>query len=132
MQKHKKQESAVNINYTGAFEQEGPDYLKIDTTNMKHNPLSSTLETPGGTTKNKAEQTNVSIISRTNGWLTVDSRTLNRKQAFERHVSGSNMLNNKETSPLSPDWMQRVNLLAHKARNDVSHTELQKKNVGGK
>ena len=122
----------MNINYTGTFELEGPDYLKIDTANMKHNPMASTLDVGTKTTQNKDEQTNVSIISRTNGWLTVDSRTLNRKQAYERHAAGSNMLNNKETSPLSPDWMQRVNLLAHKARADLSHTELQKKNVGGK
>ena len=71
----------MNINYTGTFEADGPDYLKIDTSNMKHNPMLSTLDLPGTkTTSNKDEQTtNVSIISRTNGWLTVDSRTLNRK-----------------------------------------------------
>lgn len=80
MQRHKKKDTEVNINYTGTFEQLGPDYLKIDTTNMKHIPMSSTLDVPGTrSTKNKDDKTNVSIISRTNGWLTVDSRTLNRK-----------------------------------------------------
>jgi hypothetical protein len=74
----------------------------------------------------------VSVISRTNGWLTVDSRTLNRKPGFERHCAGKNLLNNKDNSPLSPEWMQRLNLLAHKARSDLGHTDLQKRNVGGK
>lgn len=116
-----------NINYTGCFATEGPDFLKIETENIKHNPImSSTLDISASTSKDKTKDqlSNCSIISRTNGWLTVDSKTMSRKNAFEKHLSGTNGLDNKTTSPLSPDWMQRVNLLAAKARSDLSHTEL--------
>ena len=52
---------------------------------------------------------NIAIFSKTNGWLTVDSKTLSRKKAFERTTVG---MNNKVTSPLSPDWMQRTNFMS--------------------
>ena len=58
-----------------------------------------------------SEQKNIAIFSKTNGWLTVDSKTLSRKKAFEKTTLG---MNNKTTSPLSPDWMQRTNYFEHK------------------
>ena len=69
-------------------------------------------------------------MSRVNGWLTVDSKTLSRKNAFEKQSKNSK-LNNKVTSPLSPDWMQRVNGLAMKVKEEKSHTDLTRKNVFG-
>lgn len=45
---------------------------------------------------------------RDDGWLTVDSKTLNRSQAFEKQAT---RLVNRETSPTSPSWMQNVNKL---------------------
>ena len=44
--------------------------------------------------------------TKNNGWLTVDSQTLSRKNAYENKTS---LLVNRETSPLAPSWMQNVN-----------------------
>ena len=43
----------------------------------------------------------VTVISRTNGWLTVDPETLNRKFAIEKDTN----INIRETSKLAPTWM---------------------------
>lgn len=71
-----------------------PDYLKIeehylDPKNVKH-------------------PEKIAVISKNNGWLTVDSKTLNRQQAFEKVIKSSNL---KQTSATSPDWMQYANLI---------------------
>lgn len=42
------------------------------------------------------------MISRNNGWLTVDPNTMSRKNAFEKETKG----NLHKTSHMSPSWMQ--------------------------
>ena len=44
----------------------------------------------------------VTLISRNNGWLTVDPITMSRKNAFEKRVKG----NLHKSSHMSPSWMQ--------------------------
>jgi hypothetical protein len=43
----------------------------------------------------------VTVISRNNGWLTVDPETMSRKNAYEKKVKG----NLHKTSHMSPTWM---------------------------
>jgi hypothetical protein len=43
----------------------------------------------------------VTVISRNNGWLTVDPLTFSRKNAFEKRVKG----NVHKISHMSPSWM---------------------------
>jgi hypothetical protein len=43
----------------------------------------------------------VTVISRVNGWLTVDPETLSRKMAIEK----STKINVRQTSKLAPPWM---------------------------
>lgn len=43
----------------------------------------------------------VTVISRTNGWLTVDPKNMSRKNAFEKKMKG----NLHKTSHMSPSWM---------------------------
>ena len=43
----------------------------------------------------------VTVISRNNGWLTVDPMTFSRKNAFEKRMKG----NLHKTSHMSPSWM---------------------------
>jgi hypothetical protein len=57
----------------------------------------NTLNTEGSPVKPPP----VTIISKTNGWLTVDAETMNRKQAFEKDQK----VNIRETSKLAPPWM---------------------------
>lgn len=83
-----------------------PDFLQINTEN------------------DFLEQKNIAIFSKTNGWLTVDSKTLSRKKAFERTTVG---MNNKTTSPLSPDWMQRINYMD----KNTTDPKMVKKNMAG-
>ena len=66
------------------------------------------------------------VVSKSNGWLTVDSQALSRKNAYEHMPT---QLVNRETSPLSPSWMQGVNALR---RDEASATELKKQSVFGK
>ena len=42
------------------------------------------------------------MISRNNGWLTVDPDTMSRKNAYEKKMKG----NLHKTSHMSPPWMQ--------------------------
>ena len=42
------------------------------------------------------------MISRNNGWLTVDPNTMSRKNAYEKKVKGDI----HKTSSMSPQWMQ--------------------------
>jgi hypothetical protein len=43
----------------------------------------------------------VTIISKTNGWLTVDAETMDRKHAYEKDQK----INIRQTSKLAPPWM---------------------------
>ena len=43
----------------------------------------------------------MTVISRNNGWLTVDPETMSRKNAYEKKVKG----NLHKTSHMSPTWM---------------------------
>ena len=70
-----------------------PDYLRVS--NQQKDPSDQFPE-------------RITIISKANGWLTVNSKTVNRRQAFEKEKS---KLVVRETSPLSPSWMQNVNTL---------------------
>ena len=58
--------------------------------------------------KQNNQNVRIGVLSKTNGWLTVDSKSLSRRNAFENTMQS---LQNRETSPLSPQWMQRVNAL---------------------
>lgn len=43
----------------------------------------------------------ITVISRTNGWLTVDAQTLSRKNAIEKDTK----INIRHSSKLAPPWM---------------------------
>ncbi|CDW77658.1 UNKNOWN [Stylonychia lemnae] len=62
-----------------------PDFLRVDEKGMTYKP---------GET--------VTVVSRSNGWLTVDPNTMSRKNAFEKQLKG----NLHKTSHMSPQWMQ--------------------------
>ena len=79
---------------TNGYELSIPDYLRINTEYLDP--------------KNNHHPNRISVISKSNGWLTVDSKTLSRKNAYEKY---NVCLVNRETSPLSPSWMQNVNSL---------------------
>ncbi len=95
----------VNHNLNG-YKKSVPDYMRI---NPEH------LDSANANHPNR-----ISVISKANGWLTVDSQTLSRKNAYEKY---SVRLVNRETSPLSPSWMQNVNQLQ---RDEQSLVELKK------
>ena len=50
------------------------------------------------------------------GWLTVDSDTLDRADAFEKNT---HKFVGRETSPTSPFWMQRTNHYGQKQRDNL-------------
>lgn len=45
----------------------------------------------------------VTVISRNNGWLTVDPKSMSRKNAFEKKMKGDI----HQASLMSPQWMQQ-------------------------
>jgi hypothetical protein len=51
--------------------------------------------------KGREEGETVTVISRNNGWLTVDPENMSRKNAYEKKVKG----NLHKTSHMSPTWM---------------------------
>ena len=68
-------------------------------------------------------QGGIGVISKSNGWLTVDAKNKSRVAAYENQKF---KLVNRETSPLSPLWMQNVNHL----KADLQKVgELQKKSL---
>ena len=48
----------------------------------------------------KNQQT-VTVISKINGWLTVDQETMNRREAYEKRK----LTNIRKTSMMAPQWM---------------------------
>ena len=87
-----------------------PDYLKLKDEHIS------------GQTKHPER---ISVISKSNGWLTVDSQNLSRKNAYENQ---KDQLINRETSPLSPSWMQNVN---HLQPDQASQGELRRQTMFG-
>lgn len=81
----------VNSNLNG-YQPSVPDYLRISADKLDKKKIK--------------HPDRIGVISKTNGWLTVDSNSLSRVNAYEKM---SHELVNRETSPLSPDWMQNVN-----------------------
>lgn len=82
-QQHTKPDQYVNVNFK-PHSDSIPDYLKISEQDKSKQPG------------------RIYIMSRANGWLTVDSQTRDRKNAYENQ---STKLINRETSPTSPQWM---------------------------
>lgn len=44
----------------------------------------------------------MTVISKINGWITVDPETMNRREAFEKR----RLSNIRKTSMMAPTWMQ--------------------------
>ena len=67
--------------------------------------------------KNHQHSDRIAILSKqyNDGWLTVDSNTLNRKDAFEKN---KHKIINRETSPMSPFWMQLANHYGKREREN--------------
>ena len=101
----------VNVNLKG-YQASVPEYMRISAEHLDRRNI------------NHPER--IYVISKSNGWLTVDSQALSRKNAYEHMPT---QLVNRETSPLSPSWMQNVNKLK---RDEKSLTELKKTSVFGK
>lgn len=59
------------------------------------------LNKTGGDGKFGANGETVTVISRNNGWLTVDPDTMSRKNAYEKKLKG----NLHKTSHMSPSFM---------------------------
>lgn len=45
----------------------------------------------------------IAVLDKFNSWITVDSKTLNRKECFENKTKNLDL---RKTSSISPDWMQ--------------------------
>ena len=43
----------------------------------------------------------VTVVSKINGWLTVDPETMNRREAYEKRK----LTNIRKTSMMAPNWM---------------------------
>ena len=93
------------------YQHSHPDYLRVSPEHLDRKKI------------NHPER--ISVLCKQNGWLTVDSQTLDRSQAYEKQSVSVNL---RETSPTSPSWMQNVN---HLKRDDDGYRSLQKKNVYG-
>ena len=71
-----------------------PDYLRhLD------NPANNIDVAKEAATKNKDTMT---VVSKINGWITVDPYTMNRREAYEKR----NLSNIRKTSMMAPTWMQ--------------------------
>ena len=79
-------------NQTHKYQESVPDYMRIDEYFLKK--------------ENIKHPERISILCKNNGWLTVDSQTMDRNHAFEKNTQDQNL---KQTSPSSPDWMQNQN-----------------------
>ena len=72
-----------------------PDYLRhLD------NPANNIDVAKEAATKNKDTMT---VVSKINGWITVDPDTMNRREAYEKRRRLSNI---RKTSMMAPTWMQ--------------------------
>jgi hypothetical protein len=72
-----------------------PDYLRhLD------NPANNIDVAKEAATKNKDTMT---VVSKINGWITVDPDTMNRREAYEKRRKLSNI---RKTSMMAPTWMQ--------------------------
>jgi hypothetical protein len=81
------------VNRNKVYQFSTPDYLKINSSSKK---TLLTSESRGSGSKPP-----VTVISRTNGWLTVDAETLNRRFAIEKDTK----INIRQSSKLAPPWM---------------------------
>jgi hypothetical protein len=86
------------VNRNKFYQFSTPDYLKIESVNnqnsrqrYKHMDSSPGAKGPPP----------ITVISKTNGWLTVDAETLDRKHAIEKDTK----INIRNTSKLAPPWM---------------------------
>ncbi|TNV83543.1 hypothetical protein FGO68_gene10619 [Halteria grandinella] len=79
-----------------------PDYLR---------PLDKHQR--NGTTHATEDNKTVTVISRINGWITVDAKTLNRQDALEKRPKGDV----KKPSLMAPQWMQTTGVRDEKRYN---------------
>ena len=71
-----------------------PDYLRhLD------NPANNVDVAKEVATKKKDTMT---VVSKINGWITVDPDTMNRREAYEKRK----LSNIRKTSMMAPTWMQ--------------------------
>jgi Uma2 family endonuclease len=82
----KKIDQSLNYKYASSI----PEYLRIDPKSLEKSQ------------NNQNDRIYILSKQENDGWLTVDSTTLNRKNAYEKQKK---LLVNRETSPLSPNWM---------------------------
>ena len=82
-----------------------PDYLrhledpsKIDNVTLLENQIDF------GRTESKDPGNSITVISKNNGWLTVDPAVQSRKNAFEKKMRGDV----HKVSLMSPSWMQTL------------------------
>lgn len=87
-------EASPIVNRNKFYQFSTPDYLRIDRSDSrtKDNYNSSGV---------KKDPPPITVISRTNGWLTVDAKTLSYKNAIEKDTK----INIRNSSKLAPPWM---------------------------
>ena len=100
----------MNVNLKG-YQSSVPDYLRVS---VEHQDR-----------ENINYPDRIYVVSKHKSWRTVDSLSMSRKNAYEEKA---HQLVNRETSPLSPSWMQgKANL----AGDSYPREELQRKSVFG-
>lgn len=72
--------SPLHVNRNKFYQYSTPDYLRLDREPSQKKVESTHFNTEGSPMKAPP----LTIISKTNGWLTVDAETLDRKHAFEK------------------------------------------------
>jgi hypothetical protein len=80
------------VNRNKFYQFSTPDYLRIEKSESR--PIFNKSGV-------KMAPPPITVVSRTNGWLTVDAETLSRKNAFEK----DSKINIRHSSKLAPPWM---------------------------
>ena len=95
------EESPVSINRNKFYQYSTPDYMRVSALDRLSSKSIVSLPTDPSPQQQKEERLPVTVVSRVNGWLTVDPVTLSRKMAIEK----SQKINVRNTSKLAPPWM---------------------------
>ena len=95
------EESPTPVNRNKFYQYSTPEYMRISALDRMSNKSIVTLPSEPSPQQNKEDRVPVTVVSRVNGWLTVDPVTLSRKMAIEK----SQKINVRNTSKLAPPWM---------------------------
>jgi hypothetical protein len=84
----------IKDSYRTTYKPSVPEYMRIDEFYLDR--------------KNIKHPERIAVVDKMNGWVTVDSTSLDRKGAFEKKKTN---IDNRKTSSTSPEWMQTANKL---------------------